>query len=111
MEEEAAEVSAGAATLLQEAAELEHPLSDRGVTSVAAASWVPGRAFHHTARRWRFIRSGLAVLIAPLPSLAIASLHLDRPVAASTHRERLIMDKTVLLETAVISEIVSKTAA
>ena len=44
MEEE--EGSAGAATLLQEAAALEHPLSDRGVTSVAAAGpvAVPCRA-------------------------------------------------------------------
>ena len=111
MEEEAAEVSAGADTLLQEAAELEHPLSDRGVTSVAAASWVPGRAFHHTARRWRFISSGLVVLIVLLPSREAASLELEWPAAASIHRERSIMEKTVLLETAVISEIVSKTAA
>src|SRR5438309_5879592 len=96
------EVSAEADTALQRAAELEDPLSARGVTSVAAASWGPGHASHHTARRWRFISSGLAVLIAPLPSRAAASLELEWPVVASIHRERSIMEKTVLLETAVI---------
>ena len=105
MEEEAAEGSAGAATLLQEAAALEHPLSDRGVTSVAAASWGPGPASHHTARRWHFISSGLAILIAP--SDATANLELEWPIAASMHRERSTIGKTALIETGIISEIVS----
>jgi len=107
MEEEAAEGSAGAATLLQEAAALEHPLSDRGVTSVAAASWGPGPASHHTARRWHFISSGLAILIVLLPSREAASLEVEWPVAASMHRERSTIGKTALIETGIISEIVS----
>ena len=77
MEEEAAEVSAGSATLLQEAAELEYRLSDRAVASAAGTLWRPGRASHHTVRRWRFISSGLVVLIVLLPSREAASLELE----------------------------------
>src|SRR5205085_10776475 len=109
--EEEAQVSAGAGTLLQEVAEFEHPLLDRGVTSAVDASWRPAHGSHHTAHRWRSISSGLAVLIAPLPSRAAASSEPKWPVVASIHRERSIMEKSVLLETAVFWEIVSKIAA
>src|SRR5437660_4035284 len=106
--EEEAEVSAVADAVLQEAEEFEHRLSDRGVTSVADASWVPGRVSQHTVRRWDTVSGDLAVLIRP--SGAVVSLQPEWPTVASTDPERSTNEKIALPEMVTISEIVSKTA-
>src|SRR5256886_16629833 len=89
--------------------QLQHSTPLRAVTLVADASWRPGRAFHHTTRRWHFGGSGLVLLIAPLR--AVTNLQLKRPTVASMHLEHSTIEKTVSPETGIIPEIVSKTAA